>query len=76
MVFPEPQVQSGVETVFLLQRLPGLAHRLPSTDPALKNHSGIVSGSGKNHPVSSNSKVALTFRIINLESNTALTKFV
>ena len=71
MVFPEPQVQSGAETVFLLHRLPGLAHRVASTDPALKYHSVIVFGSAKNHSVSSNSKVALTFRIINLESNTA-----
>merc|ERR1719370_2054106 len=36
MVFPEPQVQSGVETVFLLHRLPGLAHRIASTDPKTK----------------------------------------
>ena len=36
MVFPEPQVQSGVETVFLLHRLPGLAHLVAaSDDPAL-----------------------------------------
>ena len=36
IVFPAPQVQSGVETVFLLHRLPGLAHRVAaSTDPAV-----------------------------------------